>query len=413
MGVDLRYRQDHLHHVVRYPPTSTGERIHGSSAALSCRTNIRGSIRGITFGSCGWTSRSIPLPVEAVHYRQAKQAANLSPRSLPLGTANYPLPKRPLIDGQGQIFPKAFLYHLADNAASVLDLDNMAISGRSRTEIFNAVVSVDQELRSLASRMPKTWWRVHWPELCIDIPLQFWYTYLLARTHLQLALMHSDRQPFAFSFLACVEATQELARRYTAMRALYPKGLFITGVLDLQALTAITFLLLTSHRAAHDSSMSSHMIDANLATSLADQATHTMEIAASEASGAFAQRAIEAVRSLRAMLRQSQTTESHRFTLSLPLVGKIHISRNPDTTRMNPRPADAASSQAPPGFAATAGIHDSSVPDTDPMVVAPSDSDSMDILSYTMEIPENMSFLTDDNFGTGQWYSFNGFNSGG
>ena len=98
--------------------------------------------------------------------------------SLPLATQNYLLPNRVIVDAQGQVNPQAFLYSLSAIAAHVIELDHISSSGRPLMEMFNAVISTDQELRSLMCSMPKGWQRIDWPELSVHGFLQFWHRYL-------------------------------------------------------------------------------------------------------------------------------------------------------------------------------------------------------------------------------------------
>jgi hypothetical protein len=134
--------------------------------------------------------------------------------SLPLATVNYPLPKGQILDSQGQVIAQYYLYNLANVASRVLELDNIHSSGRHLIKLFNAVIATDQELRSLASLTPKSWWKIHWPKLFLDALLQYMHQYLTIRTYLQLTLKYDKRQDFAFHPITCFGACQELARRY-------------------------------------------------------------------------------------------------------------------------------------------------------------------------------------------------------
>lgn len=329
--------------------------------------------------------------------------------SLPLATANYPLPKRPIVDCQGQVNPQSYLYNLADIASRVTELDNIYSSGRPLMELFHAVTGTDRELRSLASLTPMSWRKSHWPELSIDALLHYWHQYLTVRTHLQLALKHDEGQQFAFNFSTCLDACQELARRYVSMRPILPAGFFANRVIDLQAFTATVFLLLTSHRTTRGSGTFPQVVDVDVTTGLVDQVVGMMGLAADRAGGDYAHNhAADAIRSLSSLLQQSQTSESQEITLSLPLIGRIHVSRKSYAAKTVPKQQHATPSQQPqaPWQSTTAG--DGSTGAAQALPFKSSDLHAMDSLSYSMEIPESYPFLTDETFGTEQWLTWTG-----
>ncbi len=333
--------------------------------------------------------------------------------SLPLATLNYPLPKLPVVGSQGQVNPQSYLYNLADIASRVLELDNIYSSDRPLTELFNAVVGTDQELRSLASLTPKSWHKIHWPELSIDALLQYWHQYLTVRTHLQLALKHDEGQQFAFNFITCLEACQELSRRYVSMRPVLPAGFFANRVFDLQAFTATVFLLLASYRTTHGSRTFPQAIDVNVTTGLVGQVVSMMGFAADRAGGDFAHQAADAIRSLSSLLQQPQTSELQKITLSLPLIGRIHVSRKSHAAKTVPKQPHPTPTQQPQGLWQTTTSVDGSTPAAQAVAFRSSDPHLMDSLSYSMEIPEIYPFLTDETFETEQWLTWTGWDNNG
>ena len=301
--------------------------------------------------------------------------------SLPLATSNYALPKQPVVDSHGQVNARSYLFHLTDIASRILELENMYSSGRPIMELFNAVIGTDQELRSLSALPPKTWRKIHWESLSIDAILQYWHQYFTIRTHLQLALKYEEGQDFAFNFFACLEACQELARRYLSQRLLLPVGFFANRVIDLQVFTATVFLLLASYRTARGSSTFLQAVDIGVITGLVDQVVQMMEIAADRAGGDFARQAASACRSLHVLLEQPQTSSAQNITLNLALVGRIHVSRK------------------------------SSPPTSQVLDERATDLDLMDSLSYSMEIPETYLSLTDE-VGS-EWLTWTGWDENG
>ena len=331
--------------------------------------------------------------------------------SLPIATINYPRPKLPIVDSHGQVNPQSYLYNLADIASRVLELDNIYSSGRPLTELFDAVSVTDQELRSLASLTPKKWQKIHWPELSIDALLQYWHQYLTVRTHLQLALKHDEGQQFAFNFITCLDACQDLVRRYVSMRPILPAGFFANRVFDMQAFTATVFLLLASYRTTRSSGNFPQAVDINITTGLVDQVVSMMGFAADRAGGDFAHQTADAIRSLTSLFQRPQTSELQKITLSLPLIGRIHVSRKSYATKTVPKQPHPNPSQQPQGPWQTRTSFDESTPAAQEIPVRSSDLHLMNSLSYSMEIPEIYPFLTDETFETEQWLTWTGWDS--
>ena len=324
--------------------------------------------------------------------------------SLPLATVAYPLPKPPIVDPQGQVCPQFYLYYLANIASRILELDNIYNSGRPLLELSEAVIGTDRQLRSLASLTPQSWQRTHWPQLSIDALLQYWHQYLTVRTHLQLALKYHENQEFAFNFATCLDSCQELARRYVSMRPILPAGFFANRLIDLQAFTATVFLLLASYRATPDSSTLPRAVHISVTTGIVDQASRMMGYAANQVGGDFAHQAADAVRSLNSLLQQPQSFKSQKVTLSLPLVGRIHVSRKFHVAGFVPEQPYTTPSQEPHGSWQTTTSSDVLHP-AQAMSFESQDLDSMDSLSFSMEIPENHPFLTDETYETQPWFT--------
>jgi hypothetical protein len=330
--------------------------------------------------------------------------------SLPLATSNYSLPKRPIVDSQGQVNPHAYMFSIANIASRILEMDSIHSSGRPLTELFNAVIATDQELRSLASLTPKTWWEIN-PELELSINsvLQFWHHYLTVRTHLQLALKYDDGQEFVFSFITCLNACQELARRYLSLRPVLPAGYFANRVIDLQVFTATVFLLLASYRKFRGPNTFLQTVDVNAAKGIVDLVVRTMGFAADRAGGDFARQAADSIRSLSLLLQQPQTSEAQKITLNLALIGRLHVSRHPHAAKNMPKQSHLTPNEQAPAPWQTPPVSIDTASATQEFSIEPSDLESIDSFSYSMEIPENFPLLNNDTFGTEQWLTWTGW----
>lgn len=327
--------------------------------------------------------------------------------SLPLATGNYPLPQRPLLDASGKIDAQAYLYRLADIASRVLELEGIKAAQKPLSELFSAVIQTDCELRSLASIPGKDWWnsQVTFP-LHIEYLLQYWHKYFTVRTHLQLALIHDGQdQQFAFNFVACLEACQDLSRRYVSLRPVAPPGFFANWVIDMQAFTGAVFLQLASYRIKHGfgSELPLHGFNADVVADLVDQVAKAMDSCTDVAGQNFAQQAANVVRSLDSLLRRPSMTETQRISLSLPLIGTIQISRRPDPKAYpgqgQDRPSSLVTHNRPQNFGDEATLFNNgtaSASQSDP--VAPDIMESTDLFALSMEFPECFPFIPDDTF---------------
>ena len=139
--------------------------------------------------------------------------------------------------------------------------------------------------------------------------LQYWQKYFTVRTHFQLALIHYGQdQQFACNFVACLEACQDLSRRYVSLRPVAPPGFFANWVIGMQGFTGAVFLQLASYRIKHGfgSELSLHGFDADMVADLVDSCTDV-------AGQNFAQQAANLVRSLDSLLRRPSVTETQRI----------------------------------------------------------------------------------------------------
>ncbi|OWP00334.1 hypothetical protein B2J93_3745 [Marssonina coronariae] len=326
--------------------------------------------------------------------------------SLPLATAKYAFPTQPILDAQGRVNPQSYLYSLADIASRVLELDNLYTSGRPLPEISHAVTVADQELRTLSNATPREWHNMPGAEFHVDLLLQHWHSYLEIRTHLQLALKYDQGQEFAFNFITCLGACQELARRYMTMRALVPDGFFANRVIDMQAFTATMFLLLAAHR-THGSASRVSSVDGSAGASLVAQVIEMMRRAAVLPGGDFARQAADALCSLGSLLQQPQTSQPQRITLDLALIGRIQVSRKPGLTLATPTPSHSVPNSI------QQGLGGSQAPDhgNDPAFPGASGSDLTNPLSYSIESLDNYLFFAEETPFPEQWLTWTGWNA--
>jgi len=328
--------------------------------------------------------------------------------SLPLATANYPLPKQSIVDSTGQVDAQAYQYYIVEVAARILEIDNLVQAGKPMEQPFQVVIETDQQMRALDNLTPKGWQRIEWSEFNIYAILQYWQQYITVRIHLQLALKYDGRD-FAFNFVTCLAAAQELTERYISLRPLLAPGFFANRVLDLQAFTGITFLLLAVCRGSYSSGPFFQTVDTDVVLALVDKAVVTMRVAAVKTAGDFAQQAADSICSLRLLLMHPQTSKNQKITLRLALIGTIHVSRKArPTDNLLPDPLSQQPATPWQPTISTAGISHGQGAYFDPSV-----HDLMDSLSYSMEMPESYPLFADQTSGSGPWLTWSGWDVNG
>jgi hypothetical protein len=191
------------------------------------------------------------------------------------------------------------------------------------------------------------------------------------------------------------------------IRSILPAGFFANRVVDLQAFTAAVFLLLAGYRSTRASSTFLQAVDVNVTSSLVDQVARLMGVIATRTGGDFACQASEAIRALSTLLTQPQTSEMQEIILSLPLGGRIHVSRKSYTAKTISKHSYSAAAHVE-GIWPT---HDGGpAPNVQELPLRSSDENMIGSLSYSMEIPESYPFFTDEAFGAEQWLSWTGWN---
>ncbi|KAI4722609.1 hypothetical protein E4T48_01069 [Aureobasidium sp. EXF-10727] len=323
--------------------------------------------------------------------------------SLPVATISFPLPVRPIVNAQGEVVLQAFLHRLANIASKVLELDEVYLQEESASDLLSIVMSTDQELQVVANTPARSWWSESPSSLSPGALFQYWHSYLIIRTHLRLALAYDQEQRFLYNFISCLSACQVHLKRYVSLRPLLPAGFFANYIVDLQAFSSIVFLLLTANKsaAAPSTVASRHITNAQQTHSLVDEAVQAMQRASSRAGSQSASHGVEAIRSLRSLLEQPNSAEPQKASVLLPLIGRIHVSRKSGRSNQQDQTLQSASNlpheihrDPPGGYTADIAAANYLGPEF------------LDTVSYSMEVPEDYLFFTDQSFDTEQWMSW-------
>ncbi|KAK5757196.1 hypothetical protein LTS12_012712 [Elasticomyces elasticus] len=135
-----------------------------------------------------------------------------------------------------------------------------------------------------------------------------------------------------------------------------------------------------------------------------------MDSASEGIAGQFAQEAARTIRSLSTLLSSDSATDAKSVSLTVPLLGRIHVKRQGAKTR--PAESLAGSSAVP---SQTIGTHDvvsvpllrSGTTEAMPLSTVVNDPDS-----WSMEIDGILPFLMDDFYAPDQWQILGDQNTG-
>lgn len=243
--------------------------------------------------------------------------------NLPATTRWYKIPRRDLFTPEGKVNAHDYLLTVANVAAKIQDLEYFPQTQEGHAEMFSEVLQMDRELRLIASRAPSGWWDNFASLEPVDRLLQLCHCYIQLRAHLPFTLLQDQKNQYAYSRSICLEACRKNLVRYSITRRFLPPVLFISHVIDLQAMTALVVLLLTQE----DIGLSGMLTEeAKQFWSLFGEVTGTMKTVAEENDSNFARRVVEAIHSLTAFLQRKDGLGG--LTLRVPLIGKIYVQRN-------------------------------------------------------------------------------------
>ncbi|EXJ54741.1 hypothetical protein A1O7_10082 [Cladophialophora yegresii CBS 114405] len=256
----------------------------------------------------------------------------------------------------GIVQTQVYLKRLTDITAKFHTLDDPVVTRGASAQAYASALELDRELRILASETPKPWWERDTNAIKAANLCQMLHYYFVMRVHLPFTVRQGLGEANAYSRLTCLDACEEVAQRYQRLRGMLPSGIFLSPIMDLQALTATVVLLLASHSGAVNDRIE---LQANKARvqDTATQVLRLMEEKSGDAAGSsFARQGAIAIRSLSALLQKSEgAAGSSQLSLKVPLLGNINIRRN-----TNPPQAATTGNQQPAHVMPGTGLWDPS-----------------------------------------------------
>ncbi len=256
--------------------------------------------------------------------------------NLPASTSRYAFPRDKSVMRGDRVSAQAYNYQLSAICAIVVEIDELYMHGVAESEAYEKVLGADHKLRTLAASVPRAWWQVREGGPLADLLVRFWHNYITARVHLRPAMMNNSDDQYAYSRATCWEVCQDAVRRFVKFRPLIPSGFFVCRVLDVQAFTAASFLLLSSK--SHASSLQSSSwrnapTEQPQVIDLVHQLRDCFLLVRNKAGSEFAREAITALETLETHVQGNNFGQS--LLLKIPLLGKVSINGVSSETTVN------------------------------------------------------------------------------
>ncbi|KAK4943258.1 hypothetical protein LTR10_017100 [Elasticomyces elasticus] len=247
--------------------------------------------------------------------------------NIPTGTARYKFPLDGSIWKDGHISAQAYNYRLSNVCAAVFEIDELFMRRALEAECYEKVLNADQQLRSLRALAGRDWWQPSSDKTLAEHCVGFWHHYILARVHLRSAMVKDIDGQYTYSRNTCWDACQSAIRQFILFRSSVPSGFFVCRILDAQAFTAATFLLLSSQGRSATQHTSQGGIENSLNNGdLLSQVMDCFRSVATEPGSDFAREAVAALTSLQSLVHGDRSSQATSLTLKVPLLGRIHIN---------------------------------------------------------------------------------------
>ncbi|KAM0701879.1 hypothetical protein Q7P35_010789 [Cladosporium inversicolor] len=294
--------------------------------------------------------------------------------NLPSATKAYPISHKSVVSADGTVDVQAYIGRLTEIALSVQDLDSVPTSEQQDWDQLSKVFAIDEKLRSLNDMTPSAWWSPLTGQMTPERLVQYWSAYFTVRTHLRLALADNESGRFRLSYNTCLNASQNMARRYIDLRPLLPSGFFACRITDFQILTAAVFLIFDCSKT--QSGPSQPPPQPNTSTTLIEQLADALKTASKRTGGDFAGKSVVAIRSLQKLMQGRYSNDGQKeMTLNVPMLGKISVDRRVHQTQ----PEHVHATQTITGWEQSGGIPEDNAQILDGAVAAP--FWSMDVLN--------------------------------
>ncbi|EXJ90331.1 hypothetical protein A1O1_03430 [Capronia coronata CBS 617.96] len=249
--------------------------------------------------------------------------------NLPPGTWRFQHTAREELVVDGVVQVHAYLTKLTDIACRLQSLDDLSTAEGSIADVYASALELDRELRVLASHTPKSWWDEDPGNVRPEHIVQHLHFYIMMRVHLPFTMRGNPDDEYVFSRLACLDACETVARRYQLVRRVFPSGMFLSRILDLQAFTATVVLILMSHSYPSTGRLDMQANKARVEARVLEVINLLEEKCRDSPGSSLTQRGLVTIRSLYTLLQQDwQGSDVQQLRLKVPLLGTVHVRRN-------------------------------------------------------------------------------------
>ncbi|KAJ5641974.1 hypothetical protein N7490_005974 [Penicillium lividum] len=229
----------------------------------------------------------------------------------------------------GVVQPRLYFTRLANIAGKVQHLDELNSSRESTAELSKSTFELVEELRSLASQTPESWWTQQMDHIEPDNIVQAIHYYVLLRAYMPLTLRQDSSEKPYNTQLVCFKACESVIQRYTTLLNVLPPGFFLYTMMELHTFTATVILLLLSHSSKTNRQFSL-LVDRARTEGQVEQVINLMRRVINDTpTSRIAENAVNTLSSLISLLQEDEhATQGRKLMLDVPLLGKVHIQRN-------------------------------------------------------------------------------------
>ncbi|KAJ5613354.1 hypothetical protein N7510_006548 [Penicillium lagena] len=250
--------------------------------------------------------------------------------NIPTDTSRHKQTNEPALIIDGVVQPGVYLRRLTDLAGKIQLLDDLNFAPESSTELYTSALELVRELRALASQTPESWWARGTERVEADHIVQMMHFYISMRVHLPFTMRPDAGEEYFYHRLACMDACESIAHRYLFLRRKLPPGFFLLGILDLQVFSATVVLLLTSHSSSSTNRFNLRIDKTRIDTVVGQVINLMRERSDGAPNSDSAKNAASTLNALNHLLREDDSgNQVHQLTVKVPLLGKVHVRRNP------------------------------------------------------------------------------------
>lgn len=250
--------------------------------------------------------------------------------NVPPGTSRHKQTTEPALVIDGVVQPGVYLRRLTDIAGKMQQLDDLNSATESSSELYTSTLELVRELRALALQTPESWWARGTERVEPDHIVQAMHFYVSMRVHLPFTMRPDAGEEYFYHRLACMDACEAIAHRYLFLRRMLPPGFFLSGMLDLQVFSATVVLLLTSHTSPSTNRFNLRIDKTRIDTVVGQVINLMRERSDGAPNSDSAQNVVSTLCALNHLFREDDSGDQmHQLTVKVPLLGKVHVRRNP------------------------------------------------------------------------------------